>query len=132
VDGLLSEWWMLSRRNEWWNCPGIRNLSPFLPRGESDSLESSRPEMRMLRTMDLPILCSLTKANFESVEGILAFIRSDVIDTVSLPNDYRYVFTARAGVLGRLAEIVIWNMTAVDFSPSRSSLNRGIRRFNLK
>jgi hypothetical protein len=81
----------------------------------------------MLRTMDLPILCSLTKANFESVEGILAFIRSDVIDTVSLPNDYRYVFTARA-----LAELVIWNMTAVDFSPSRSSLNRGIRRFNLK
>ena len=86
----------------------------------------------MLRTMDLPILCSLTKANFESVEGILAFIRSDVIDTVSLPNDYRYVFTARAGVLGRLAELVIWNMTAVDFSPSRSSLNRGIRPFNLK
>jgi hypothetical protein len=33
-------------------------------------------------------------------------MRSDIIDTVSLPNGYRYAFTAGAGVLGRLADLV--------------------------
>jgi len=33
-------------------------------------------------------------------------MQSDVIDTVSLPNGYRYALTAGAGALGKLADLV--------------------------
>jgi hypothetical protein len=33
-------------------------------------------------------------------------MRSDVIDTVSLPHGYRYAFTPGTAVLGRLADLV--------------------------
>jgi hypothetical protein len=57
--------------------------------------------------MDLPITCSLNESELrERRRTILASMRSDIIDTVSLPNGYRYAFTAGAGVLGRLADLV--------------------------
>jgi hypothetical protein len=57
--------------------------------------------------MDLPIACSLNESELrERRRTILASMRSDIIDTVSLPNGYRYAFTAGAGVLGRLADLV--------------------------
>ena len=33
-------------------------------------------------------------------------MQSEVIDTVLLPNGYRYAFTAKAGVLANLADLV--------------------------
>lgn len=57
--------------------------------------------------MDLPIVCSLNESELqERRRTILASTRSNVIDTISLPNGYRYVFTASAGFLSKLADLV--------------------------
>ena len=57
--------------------------------------------------MDLPIACSLNESELrERRRTILVFTQKDVVDTVSISNGYRYEFTANAGVLAKLADLV--------------------------
>jgi len=86
--------------------------------GGSDTDEGKQPNDPAMRTplpyyqtrrnpMDLPIVCSLNESELsERRRTILADMRTDVIDTVSLSNRYRYEFLARADILTKLADLV--------------------------
>jgi hypothetical protein len=57
--------------------------------------------------MDLPIACSLNESELrERRRTILVAVRTEVIETVSLPNGYCYHFASTAGILAKLADLV--------------------------
>jgi hypothetical protein len=57
--------------------------------------------------MDLPVACSLNESELrERRRTILAAVRTEAIQTVSLPNGYCYHFARTAGILAKLADVV--------------------------
>lgn len=57
--------------------------------------------------MDLPNVCSLNESELrERRRTVLASVRSGVIDTMPLPEGYRYTFTASADAIAKLADLV--------------------------
>jgi hypothetical protein len=60
-----------------------------------------------MNPMDLPIACSLNESELrERRRTILAAVRTEAIETASLPNGYCYHFAGTAGILAKLADLV--------------------------